>query len=338
MVRAMTVLGVLLAIAGAQTERWVYRYDGPRHADDAACSVVYGPDGYIYVAGQTASESTWSAFTIISLTVNGDERWVYRCHQGVSSYGGSLVYGDDGNLYAAGCIGESTARGGWNFALFSVATSGTERWVYEYNGAGNGADGANAVIYGRDGNIYAAGYTVENRSQPDFTVVSTTAEGVRRWMTHRNGDANLYNYAYCLVQGADDNIYVGGETWNYNSGSDYTIMSFLPDGGLNWIRTVDGSGGSDDRVTSIVWGADGNLYVAGRTTDPYTSSAFSVLSFAPSDTLRWNYRYWHGARSYNDGAWTVTYGADSNVYAAGSVGYAAFDFAVMGLTSHGGQR
>lgn len=35
----------------------------------------------------------------------------------------------------------------------------TENWVYRYNGPGNGFDVAGSLVYGADGNIYAAGYS-----------------------------------------------------------------------------------------------------------------------------------------------------------------------------------
>jgi hypothetical protein len=113
------MLGVLLAIAGGQTERWVYRYNGPGNSWDEANSIVAGADGNVYAAGWSYDSLTGYDFTIISLTPSGGERWVYR-----------------------------------------------------YNGPGDRYDDAYSIVYGADGNIYAAGYSTGSGTGNDFTAIS----------------------------------------------------------------------------------------------------------------------------------------------------------------------
>jgi uncharacterized cupredoxin-like copper-binding protein len=78
MVRVVTVLGVLLAIASGQTERWVYCYNGPGYFTDEAYSLVAGAGGNIYAAGFSTGDTSGFDFAVISLTPGGTERWVYR--------------------------------------------------------------------------------------------------------------------------------------------------------------------------------------------------------------------------------------------------------------------
>ena len=112
--------------------------------------------------------------------------------------------------------------------LFSIGTSQTERWVYRYNGPGYGGDIANSLVYGADGNIYAAGLGWGGGTAHDFTVISLTSTGTERWVYRYNGPGNSYDEAYSLVYGADGNIYIGGTS--SGTGYDFTVVSLTSTG------------------------------------------------------------------------------------------------------------
>ncbi len=57
-------------------------------------------------------------------------------------------------------------------SLFGITSAQTERWVYRYNGPGSSYDWANSLVYGADGNIYAAGGSYGIGTYDDFTVIS----------------------------------------------------------------------------------------------------------------------------------------------------------------------
>ncbi len=59
-----------------------------------------------------------------------------------------------------------------DFTVISLTSSGSERWVYTYDGTGGFNDFANSVVSGADGNIYAAGQCVDSSNHYDFTVIS----------------------------------------------------------------------------------------------------------------------------------------------------------------------
>jgi hypothetical protein len=175
MVRVLTLFAVLLAIAGGQTERWVYRYNGPGNSSDGAYSLVRGADGNVYAAGVSTGSEGFNDFTVISLTSGGAERWVYR-YNGPGNYVDeaiSLVAGPGGNIYAAGSSTGSGAN--FDFTAISLTSGGAERWVYRYDGPGNSDDYAHSLVAGPDGDIYAAGSSTGSDSTYDFTVISLTS-------------------------------------------------------------------------------------------------------------------------------------------------------------------
>ncbi|MEO0133731.1 MAG: T9SS type A sorting domain-containing protein [candidate division WOR-3 bacterium] len=153
-------------------EKWTYRYNGPGNGDDDAYDIVYGLDNNLYVAGKTIANNLFSDFTVISLKLNSQERWVYHYNGEADSNDEaySIAYGRDGNIYVCGySTNNNTAA---DFTVISLTSDGRERWVYSYNGSANGNDCAQSIIYGIEGNLYICGYTTNNQTNIDFTVIS----------------------------------------------------------------------------------------------------------------------------------------------------------------------
>jgi hypothetical protein len=106
-------------------------------------------------------------------------------------------------------------------------------------------------------------------------------------------------------------------------------MSLTSTGNNRWIRQYNGSGNGSGGAFSLVYGSDGNIYVAGEITDSTAFPDFTVISLTSTGTQRWFYQN-------NDGAaYSLVYGSDGNIYIAGySWGSGTgTDFTVISLTS-----
>ena len=77
-------------------------------------------------------------------------------------------------------------------------------WVYTYDGNMNNYDVAYAIVSGSDGNIYAAGRSMNFGASSDFTVVSLTQNGLTNWVYEYH---NLEDFALSIAYGLDNNIY-----------------------------------------------------------------------------------------------------------------------------------
>jgi len=335
-------LGLVLlpSLLFAETERWVWRYNGTNSYDDAAYSAIYGTDGNIYAAGVSDWTSTGQDFTVVSLTTSGSQRWVYR-YNGYQAYGdgaNSIVYGA-GNLYAAGRSYNNTSSSS-DFTVISLTPSGTSRWVYTYNGLANDWDEANSIVYGGDGNLYAAGYSVAaSGPEEDFTVLSLTSAGSRRWVYTYNGTRDDVDEAYSVIYGGDGNIYAAGVSDETSTGDDFTVVSLTSSGTQRWVYKYNGPGNGSDEAAAIIWGADGNLYAAGRSIGSGTNSDFTVISLTPSGSFRWAGRL-NGPGNGYDAAYSLVWGADGNLYIAGGCqgNGTETDFVVLSLTPSGSIR
>jgi uncharacterized delta-60 repeat protein len=339
LVKMIAIVFTWLAIAYSQTERWVYRYNGPGDYDDEAYSLVYGADGYIYSVGYSSDSPIDKDFTVISLMPTCSQRWVYRYNgpDNGDDEAKSIVYGLDGNIYAAGYSrGSGTS---WDFTVVSLASTGNERWVYRYNNPGYYRDEANSVAYGADGNIYAAGYSSGIRANKDFTIISLTPTGTERWVYRYNGSGNLNDAAYSLVCGEDGNIYAAGYSTGTGTNLDFTIISLTLDGTERWVYRYNGPGNLSDEAYSLAFGRDGNIYTAGWCFDSTYGYDLTIISLTTTGTERWNYRY-NGPANEWDKANSLIYGADGNIYVAGysrSINIDE-DYIVLSLTPAGTER
>jgi len=208
-------------------ERWIYKYNGmPSNSGDIAFSIVYGLDGNIYAAGYTTSSNYYTDFTVISLSTAGAERWIYKNYTNYDDMAEAVIYGQDGNIYAAGYRAVSSTK--FDLAVISITNTGTQNWVYTYNGPGNDNDRARQIVYGQDGNIYAGGWSIGAGTGSDFTVTSLTNTGTERWVYRYNGPANMPDQIMAMVNGQDGNIYAAGVTDGSSPNEDLVVISLEP--------------------------------------------------------------------------------------------------------------
>ena len=242
----------VIATTGTGSELWVYRYDGPASGDDAALSIIYGPDSNIYAAGYSTGSGTDKDFTIISLDTLGNERWIHRASNNNDDEAKSIVYGTDDNLYIAGYqyIGPAQKE---NFVVTSIDTSGTQRWSFMYDGPTSiSPDEANSIVYGNDGNIYAAGYSKQDTANgEDCAIIRLDTLGNAAWVyTYSSADTlDVFN---SIVYSTDGNLYAAGQ-----SDDKFTVISLDPTTNPalwsfpSFIMAMIDSGTTDDRTLKI---------------------------------------------------------------------------------------
>lgn len=314
---------------------WTYQYDGLSSSYDEANSIAYGLDGNIYVAGSSGGD-----IFVVCLSAAGDTNWTYRYDgSGVASDGASaIVYGADGNIYVAGVCCGATAS--WDFFVMSLSPAGDTNWTYQYDGGASSYDGANSIVYGLDGNVYAGGYSTGIGGEWYLTVTSLTSEGYENWVYTYRGDLYQSNTARSIVYGADNNVYVAGMCAWATSGHDFMVLSLSTAGDTNWTYRLQGSQDSDDDAKAIVYGSDGNIYVAGSVVDGMSAKDFTVVSLNADGTENWMYSYTAAPTYWWDEAYAITYGLDDKVYAAGysidSTSINLWDFTVISLDPYTG--
>lgn len=316
---------------------WVYAYDGPGPDGEAelAKSLFYGFDGNIYATGFISRSTVNWDFNVVSMTPAGDVNWIHQHNVGFMDWAFSIVQGSDYNIYAAGFVTDNITYDEDFFVISLDPSTGDTNWTYRYNGPANLYDEAWSVVYGLDGNVYAAGYSTTIAGQQDFTVISIDpATGTANWIYRYDGTGHVDDGAYHLVYGSDGNVYAAGYSVDATNQQDFTVISIDPTSGTaNWIYQYDGTSHSDDAANYVVYGLDGNIYAVGHSTNSGTQQDFTVVGLDPTTgNADWIYQY-DGTSHTNDEAWSAVYGLDGYFYVAGhsTNSGAQQDFTVISL-------
>lgn len=320
----------VVALTHSGSEKWVYLYDGPSHLWDEGHEIAYGA-GNIYIGGFSTDSGTPNHYDMLVICLDsvGNEQWIYR-HNGTSNYNdevSSILVGQDSNIYISGWIYDSVTSS--DFTVVSLDTAGNERWIYKYNAWENYEDKAYALIYGSDGNIYAAGYSSSSEVFPRLTVISLTPSGNEHWV-YRYGNWGLSCYAKSIAYGFDNRVYVAG-TRDTLGTVDLLVICLDTLGNEQWVYIYDGPGTYVDWANAIIHGSDGNIYVAGTSWGGATQFDYLVISLDSSGTERWVYRY--NADVSVDEAYSIVYGQDDFIYTCGKSYHrdTSDDFTVISL-------
>jgi hypothetical protein len=323
------------------TIRWIYTYHGiddPQDSLDFANDIVYGDDGNLYAVGSSKGSYYCHEdfFCVISLDTNGNKRWIYEYSEAqmTREKANAVVYGDDGNIYAAGHTSsiDTYSFTDLKFTIISLDMNGNEQWVYAYD-----SGSANAIDFGNNGYIYAAGVTCRSGSY-GFTVICLDTAGNEQWV-YTNSQ---WGYVNSIVCGDDGNIYAAGVL--QGDYGDFAVVSLDANGNERWVRTYDGVAIEIERYDeahAIVYGDDGCIYVSGTVgyVTPYLD--FVVMKFDSAGIRIWDY-YHNGTAYYWDEAYCLDYGDDGSIYAGGYScdnvsGWQVF-FTVISLDKDGNEK
>lgn len=307
----------VISLTAGGAERWVYQYS----QSSSANSVCFGSDGNIYAVGYTQGK-----ILVVSLDVNGNERWtyVYDTPSSESNPGKSITYGLDGNVYVTGYTGPT-----WNtdVTVISLTPSGSERWVYLYNGPGGIYDYGRCVVYGQDENLYVFGSTCYLVGSyfvySQGLAISLTTSGSERWTYISPADPSGFD---CGIFSADGNLYAAGAYgWDFPF---FFVESISDSGTYRW-QYIDTLWGY---ANAIVSGDSGNIYTAGIVYD--TCDNFVVVCFGDTGSIIWKYHRHDGEST------AITFSTDGNIYAAGRTwdNVTGSDFTVVSLSSTGIQE
>jgi hypothetical protein len=89
-----------------------------------------------------------------------------------------------GNVYIAGSIYRSAI--GFNTSLVKYDAAGNQQWMKEYNGIGNGSDGAYAIALDTSGNIFITSDSFRGpaTTNEEIITIKYTPDGDTLWVRH----------------------------------------------------------------------------------------------------------------------------------------------------------
>ncbi len=212
--------------------------------NDYGYGIACDSSGGIYVTGRTDSYGVGSGDMFIAKFDSTQQRlnWfttIGSTDSSYTDYGWSVVYGDDGYIYASGIFGYES--NGANISVAKIdATTGSVVW-FKVIGGDEDDDQGYGITYAPDGKLYLTGYTTSYGSGDEdvFIAMVEPSDGSIGWFKTTGGSD--YDRGYSVIVGPGNYLYVAGRTNSYGEGS-YDLFSLMASdalGNLTWTGGED---------------------------------------------------------------------------------------------------
>jgi hypothetical protein len=263
---------------GTLTSNWIHSWGGT--GTDADSAIATDSFGNAYVVGSTTSFGAGGQdVLLLKYDASGNLLWTRTWGGSGNDYGNGVLVGPDGSVYVVG--GTSSFGAGWyDVLLLKLDTSGNLIWSRTWGGASY--DVGHDLSFDANGNlaIAAEAYSFCPGSCAVLLTATTNGDfvGSRAW----KGPAT-YDSAYSITVDPAGNRVLTGISWDYSVSPNHntiSILKFDSQGNLLWNRNWTGPSEDESWGSKTVrTDAQGNIYVAGRTTANCTSSDFSTCNF-----------------------------------------------------------
>ncbi|MBU0765873.1 MAG: T9SS type A sorting domain-containing protein, partial [Bacteroidetes bacterium] len=186
----------------------------------------------------------------------------------------------DGNIYVAGTCND--LQSGSDIVLIRYDKDGTQEWVVRYNGQGNGYDYLKDMFADDDGTVYLTGTSLNAAGNFDIVTLCYYRTGFKKWEAQYDGQANSADQPVSIEKGGNGNIHVTGSSYGTDVMTDIVLLSYSPDGAVNWSARFDS--GSDDQPYDMAIDNDDNIIIGGAS-GTHELSDFILLKYNPQGTL-----------------------------------------------------
>ncbi len=208
-----------------------------------------------------------------------EARWSYR-HVGPNNSTGAHFWacavGSGQTSYFAGS--DSVTGHDLRFVVIGLNGDGTEHWVNAIEW-GEAED----VCIGTDGNVYACGQLRDSLSHRYFAVASWTQAGIQRWVYYNRGDSTD-GFANALCPRPGGGVYACGRASYDSAWVQFTTVALDSAGGQVWLDTVGSNPGYEEAL-AVATDEAGNVYAAGRTMPPESTSNFATVRKLSNDDI-----------------------------------------------------
>jgi len=290
---------------------WTAYYNGPTNDFDVPSAMAVDKMGNVYVTGGSYS-STKFDYCTIKYNSHGVEQWVTRHNGSADGYDwpNDIAVDDSGNVYVTGSV--ESLESSHDYLTIKYNSLGEKQWIARYNGAGNGNDGAAALVVDDAGNVYVTGTSVVSDPEVDYTTVKYNSVGIEQWAINYNGTANSEDYATAIAIDDSSNVYVTGVSMGLETNLDYVTIKYNSDGQEIWKAGYNGPASSRDNAEAIVVDQAQNIYVTGWSKGLDTNEDYATIKYNSEGEEQWVARY-------NGAADDVDYGYDLVVDNFGNV-------------------
>lgn len=213
----------------------------------------------------------------------------------------------------------------------------TLEWVSLYNGTANNSDFPKKVLVDRFGNIYVGGYSTQNNSSQDYTIIKYNSNGVQLWSSLYNGNVSGPDYGNSISLDNNGNVYITGKS--LISGYDIVTVKYNTNGIQQWAAIYNGPLNGGEEANSVTVDESGNVYVTGYSLASSNNIDFITIKYNSSGVQQWVRTYDGPGHQYDEAKIIITDPA-GNIYITGwSFGNGTnYDYCTIKYNSQGSQQ
>jgi uncharacterized delta-60 repeat protein len=295
-------------------EQWVARYNTPANGQDLANAIAVDAEGNVYVTGRSDSSGTGSDYATIKYNTSGVEQWAVR-------YNGPSNHEDEATAIAVDTAGYVYVTGfsyDWSsvydYMTIKYNALGVQKWAERYNGPGNKADKAYALVIDNARGVYVTGYSYSSPdAYTDYATIKYDTSGIEQWVSRYNGSGNYKDEARAIAIDPAGNTYVTGYSTGSDNDDDFVTVKYNALGIEQWAARYDGSDNSNDFPQSIALDLAANVYVTGYCYSTDNTSYYTTLKYDSSGSEQWAALY----DIFDARAYAIAVDANGNVYVTG---------------------
>jgi len=250
--------------------QWIGIYNS-ENWEDIGFAVKLDENNNVYVTGSSDGD-----FITLKYNTEGIQQWASTYDGIIHSTDESkyLVLDDSGNVYVSGLsVGSMFYE---DFALVKYNSFGIQQWVRRYDGSAHFIDKPFGLEIDKYNNIYISGYSAEINTGYDFTIIKYNSLGQQKWISSHN--ISLNDFARSMSIDYSGCIYVTGDSYQSNNGSDFTTIKFDSSGAFCWSMIYSSQGDSSDIPNAISVDNSGNVIVTGSSGTDYLTIKYSQLT------------------------------------------------------------
>jgi hypothetical protein len=245
---------------------WTNRYNGPADIGDDATAIALDSAGNVFVTGSSVSSiADVLGYATIKYSSAGVPVWTNRLKLSTSNSSARAIAVDsNGNVFVTGSA--LSASTDYDYATVAYSAIGIPLWTNRFNGAANGADGANAIAVAMDGKVFVTGYSSTSRAYPynwGYATIAYSNTGAPLWTNRFNGSGVDYHEPRAIAVDPSGNVIVTGES-DINSGSAFATIAYSSEGLPLWTNRYKGPADLSASVHGMTVDRNGNVFVTGR--------------------------------------------------------------------------
>ncbi len=318
-------------------QQWAKYFNGPGDGADYGRAIAVDVNDIVYVTGKIYGGETSSNVVLLKYTTAGDLIWnaIYQGNETSDKEPMGLVLDPKGFPVIAGMAYHAASS--FDFLTLKYDTSGVLAWRAEYDGPVHGSDYAVSLTTDIAGDIYVVGNSLGSGSGIDIATLKYDTYGALQWIQRYDGSSSLDDEAVGIVVDSSANVFVGGTSYDDQTGYDFAIIKYLFPPIESWPVRYDGPGTSGDMTGAVTADPDGNVYVTGQSESANLSISCSTFKCDDGGNQIWSDYYEGTANSLNIGR-DIDMMGNGNLVITGydqEIGAPSFNYLTMQYTPEG---